>query len=82
MIKKFALPLVAAAALFAFSGAAIAADECQKDADCKDGMICSTFAKPYSCKPPKASGETCKRDAACATKKCEKEAGQEVGTCL
>lgn len=79
MLKKFVLPLTVMAAM-AFSSAALA-NECNADGDCKDGMICSTMATPHVCKPPKATGEVCKRDAACASKKCEIPAGSDAGVC-
>lgn len=79
MIKKFVLPLTMIATMACYSTAF--ADECSKDEDCKDGKICSTMASPHVCKAPKATGEACKRDAACASKKCDKPEGKEEGVC-
>lgn len=84
MFKKFLLPLamVAAMSLSQVSFAAdSAADECQADKDCKDGKVCILALKPHACKPPQAAGAACKRDAVCASKKCDIPAGKEVGAC-
>lgn len=80
MLKKLIMPMAVLATMACYSGAAMA-DECMADGDCKDGMICSTMASPHVCKPPKAAGEACKRDAACASKKCEMADGKDAGVC-
>jgi hypothetical protein len=63
------------------SRAALAADECKADGDCKDGKLCILALNPHVCKAPQAAGAACKRDAVCASKKCEMPAGKDVGIC-
>lgn len=58
-----------------------AADECKVDADCKDGKVCILAVTPHACKAPQPAGAACKRDAVCASKKCDIPDGKDAGTC-
>lgn len=80
MFKKLLFP-VAVMASICLSQAAFAAEECKSDTDCKDGKICILALTPPVCKPPQPTGEPCKRDVVCASKKCEIPAGKEAGIC-
>jgi len=64
-----------------FSQASLAADECNGDTDCKDGKVCIMAVTPHACKEPQAAGAACKRDAVCASKKCDIPDGKDVGAC-
>ena len=86
MIKKILLPITLA---LVFAGVALnsrddvqaAPAECKKDSDCKSGELCLLVAdKPY-CTPPGKTGALCGRDEICASKKCDKKAGEKKGVC-
>lgn len=82
MSKNLLFSLVAIASMSMFPYASFAAaDECQADADCKDGKICVLVANPKVCKAPQPAGSTCKRDAGCASKHCDIPAGKDAGLC-
>jgi hypothetical protein len=66
---------------FASLGDVQAAAECKSDGDCAPGTYCIVASTPHVCKAPQAAGATCKRDAVCASKKCEIPAGKEAGVC-
>jgi len=57
------------------------AEECKGDKDCQDGNVCILAVTPHVCKPPQPAGAPCKRDAVCASKKCDIPAGKDAGTC-
>jgi hypothetical protein len=80
MFNKF---LVSAAMIVAvsFAHVSLAADECNDDKDCKDGKVCILAVTPHACKEPQAAGAACKRDAVCASKKCDIPAGGDKGIC-
>lgn len=80
MFKKFVLPIAMIMSV-SLSQASFAAEECKSDADCKDGKVCILALTPPVCKAPQPAGEPCKRDAVCASKKCEIPAGKEIGAC-
>lgn len=80
MTTKLLLPM-AIAALMSLSQIASAAEECKDDKDCKDGNVCILALTPHVCKAPQPAGEPCKRDAVCASKKCDIPEGKEVGAC-
>lgn len=80
MFKKFLLPMAMIASV-SLAQASFAAEECKSDADCKDGKVCILALTPPVCKAPQPAGEPCKRDAVCASKKCEIPTGKEVGAC-
>ena len=80
MLNKFLLSTVVAASM-AFSSMALANDECKEDKDCKDGKVCIMAVTPHVCKEPQAAGAACKRDAVCASKKCDIPAGKDAGVC-
>ena len=84
MFKKLLLTtaMIVSMSLSQVSFAADAAkDECQADKDCKDGKVCVLALTPHVCKAPQAAGAACKRDAVCASKKCDIPAGKDVGVC-
>jgi len=81
MRNKFLVSMAVAASVFMMASVSFAGDECQKDSDCKDGMVCRLTLTPHACKPPAAAGEKCKRDAVCASKKCDIPSGADVGIC-
>lgn len=74
----FSAALIASMSLSAIS---FAADECKEDKDCKDGNVCIMAVTPHVCKAPQEAGAACKRDAVCASKKCDIPAGKDAGTC-
>ncbi len=78
---KFLLSTVVAMSMSLVSYGSFAEDECKGDADCKDGKVCILALKPPVCKDPQPAGAPCKRDAVCASKKCEVPDGKEVGSC-
>ncbi|MGB4101964.1 MAG: Dickkopf N-terminal cysteine-rich domain-containing protein [Alphaproteobacteria bacterium] len=80
MFKKITAAAALGLSLFLVPAAALA-DECKADADCKEGKICIMAVTPHVCKPPQEAGAVCKRDAVCASKKCEIPAGQAAGVC-
>ena len=80
MLNKLLLPATLLTALWS-APSVLAADECKKDSDCKDGKVCILALNPPVCKPPQPAGQPCKRDVVCASKKCEIPAGKEVGAC-
>ncbi len=63
------------------SQVSFATDECKDDKDCKDGNVCILALTPHICKAPQEAGAACKRDAVCASKKCEIPEGKEIGAC-
>jgi len=81
MFNKHFLSLTLIVSISLLSQASFANDECKEDKDCKDGNVCVLAATPHVCKPPQAAGAVCKRDAVCASKKCDVPAGKDVGTC-
>lgn len=81
MLRKSLASAVTIASLVLFSQASLAADPCKEDKDCKNGEVCILVATPPVCKPPQAAGAPCKRDAVCASKKCEIPAGKDAGVC-
>lgn len=83
MLKKVLLSLAMAAAV-SFAQVSFAADaknECEADKDCKDGKVCVLAVTPHVCKAPQAAGAPCKRDAVCASKKCDIPTGKDAGVC-
>jgi hypothetical protein len=72
-----AVAMVATMALGQVSFAA----ECAKDEDCTGGTVCIMATSPHECKAPQAAGAACKRDAVCASKKCDIPAGADAGKC-
>lgn len=80
MLNK-SLSIAMIASLSLFSQLSFAAEECNSDKDCKDGKVCILALTPHICKAPQATGESCKRDVVCASKKCDIPAGKEAGTC-
>jgi hypothetical protein len=87
MIKKLLLSVlltvgvVSGVSLISGRDVQAAAPECKADADCKTGEFCILALKPHQCKPPQAAGAPCKRDAVCASSKCEIASGKEAGVC-
>lgn len=81
MLNKFLLSMALTVSMSLVSQAAFAADECTDDKDCKDGNVCIMALTPHVCKAPQEAGAACKRDAVCASKKCEIPDGKEVGAC-
>jgi hypothetical protein len=62
MRRKFLLPTAMILSLSLISSASFAADECNADADCKDGNVCILAVTPHVCKPPQAAGsEWCRQ---------------------
>ncbi len=80
MIKKMLLQMTVIVAA-TLPSLAFSADECKSDSDCKDGNVCILALTPPACKPPQPTGEPCKRDVVCASKKCDIPAGQDKGVC-
>lgn len=81
MFNKFILS-AALIATMSISSMSFAADDlCKEDKDCKDGTVCVLALNPPACRAPQAAGATCKRDAVCISKKCEKPEGKDVGIC-
>ncbi|CAK0768018.1 Dickkopf_N domain-containing protein [Gammaproteobacteria bacterium] len=80
MFNKF-LWSVAVVVSTSLAQVSFAADECQSDKDCKDGKLCILAATPHVCKAPQPTGAICKRDAVCASGKCDIPAGKDVGAC-
>ena len=81
MFNKLLLSIVMAVSMSLVSQMSFAADECKGDEDCKDGKVCILALKPPVCKEPQAAGAACKRDAVCASKKCEIPDGKDAGSC-
>lgn len=79
MLKNL-LVSIATLALFS-SSLAFADTACKKDEDCKGGDVCILALKPPVCKPPQPAGKPCIRDKVCASNKCDKPAGKDVGVC-
>jgi Dickkopf N-terminal cysteine-rich region len=80
--SKIHLCLAVSVLALAVSGMpAYAADECQADKDCTGGMVCILALSPHACKAPQAAGAACKRDAVCASNKCDIPAGKDAGIC-
>ncbi len=73
----FSAALIASMSVSSLSFAA----ECKEDKDCKDGTVCIMAVTPHECKAPQAAGAACKRDAVCASKKCDIPAGKDAGVC-
>ena len=63
------------------SRVSFATDECKDDKDWKDGNVCILALTPHICKAPQEAGAACKREAVCASKKCELPEGKEIGAC-
>ena len=80
MLNKFLFSAALIASL-SLSSISFAADECKEDKDCKDGNVCIMAVTPHVCKAPQAAGAACKRDAVCASKKCDIPEGKDAGTC-
>ncbi|MEQ1705690.1 MAG: Dickkopf N-terminal cysteine-rich domain-containing protein [Rickettsiales bacterium] len=79
MLNKF---LFSAALIASMSLSSLSfANECKEDKDCKDGKVCIMAVTPHVCKEPQAAGAACKRDAVCASKKCDIPSGKDAGTC-
>ncbi len=57
------------------------AGECKDDKGCKSGEFCIMAVTPHVCKGPQDAGAVCKRPEICKSKKCNKPAGKDVGTC-
>ncbi len=81
MSNKLLLSIVLTISAAFVSQTAFAADECKDDSECKDGTVCIMAVTPHICKAPQEAGAACKRDAVCASKKCEIPDGKEVGAC-
>lgn len=81
MLNKFLLSTALIVSM-SLSTISFAADtECKEDKDCKDGTVCVMALTPHLCKAPQPAGATCKRDQACASKKCDIPTGKDAGTC-
>jgi hypothetical protein len=80
MLKKSTLFAALIGTLF-FAQVSRAEDECKADADCAEGKVCVLAVSPHVCKDPQPAGAPCKRDAVCASKKCDIPEGQEAGKC-
>lgn len=81
MFNKLLLSTTLIVSMSLVSQMSFAADECTDDKDCKDGAVCIMALTPHICKAPQEAGAACKRDAVCASKKCEIPDGKEVGVC-
>ncbi len=81
MFNKSLLSTAMILSLSLLSQASFAAEECKEDKDCKNGEVCILALTPHVCKAPQAAGAACKRDAVCASSKCEIPAGKDVGVC-
>ncbi|MCX7101935.1 MAG: hypothetical protein NTX38_10735 [Methylobacter sp.] len=81
MTNKFLLSMAMIVSLSFLSQVSFATDECKDDKDCKDGNVCILALTPHICKAPQEAGAACKRDAVCASKKCEIPEGKEIGAC-
>lgn len=81
MFNKSLLSAAMVVSLSLLSQVSFAAGECKDDKDCKNSEVCILALTPHICKAPQAAGAACKRDAVCASNKCEIPAGKDVGAC-
>ena len=81
MCNKILLSIAMVVSMSLITQASFAAEECKDDKDCKDGNVCVMAVTPHECKAPQPAGAACKRDAVCASKKCDIPEGKDIGAC-